>query len=59
MIRGSDHVVDLGPGAGAAGGQVLYTGPLGRLFAESRDSATSDYLSGRKRTAGSGTRAGP
>jgi len=50
LIRGSDHVVDLGPGAGAAGGQVLYSGPLAG-FSNSEGSATSDYLNGRKRIA--------
>ena len=33
LIRAADHVVDLGPGAGEAGGQVLYAGPL-EPFAE-------------------------
>jgi len=50
LIRGSDHVVDLGPGAGAAGGQVLYSGPLAD-FSKVEGSATSEYLSGRKRIA--------
>ena len=36
LIRGSDHVVDLGPGAGAAGGQVLYSGPLAGFCGGSR-----------------------
>ena len=27
LIRASDHAVDLGPGAGEAGGRVLYDGP--------------------------------
>jgi len=47
LIKGSNHVVDLGPGAGEAGGQVLFAGPLDR-FVEAVDSPTSDYLSGRK-----------
>ena len=47
VIRGADHVVDLGPGAGAAGGQVLYSGPLAGL-SQGRGSATGDYLSRRK-----------
>ena len=50
LIRGSDHVVDLGPGSGAAGGQVLYSGPLAD-FSKVEGSATSEYLSGRKRIA--------
>jgi excinuclease ABC subunit A len=50
LIRASDHVVDLGPGAGAAGGQVLYSGPVAG-FSNAEGSATSDYLDGRKRIA--------
>ena len=48
VIKASNHVVDLGPGAGEAGGQVLFAGPLDR-FVDAVDSPTSDYLSGRKR----------
>jgi excinuclease ABC subunit A len=47
LVRGADHVVDLGPGAGEAGGQVLYAGPLCG-FAGALGSATSDFLTGRK-----------
>ena len=28
LIRAADHLVDLGPGAGEAGGQLLYSGPV-------------------------------
>jgi excinuclease ABC subunit A len=31
VIRAADHVLDLGPGAGEAGGQVLFEGPQARL----------------------------
>jgi excinuclease ABC subunit A len=50
LIKASNHVVDLGPGAGEAGGQVLFAGPIHR-FMEAVDSPTSNYLSGRKRIA--------
>jgi excinuclease ABC subunit A len=49
VIRSSDHIVDLGPGAGAAGGQILYSGPLA-AFSDVSGSPTSDYLSRRKQT---------
>ena len=48
LIRAVDHVVDLGPGAGEAGGQVLYSGPL-ESFLGASGSLTSDFLAGRKR----------
>jgi excinuclease ABC subunit A len=48
VIRAADHIVDLGPGAGSAGGEVLYSGTIAGLTQAER-SATSDYLSGRKR----------
>src|SRR5262249_46940615 len=43
----SDWVIDLGPGAGEAGGRLVYGGPLGE-FLRAEGSATSDYLSGRR-----------
>ena len=50
LIRASDHAVDLGPGAGEAGGQLLYQGPPSG-FAAAPGSATADYLAGRLRAA--------
>ncbi len=47
-ILGADWVVDLGPGAGQLGGELLYSGPPQGIL--SRDnSLTGAYLSGRKR----------
>ena len=40
VIRAADHVVDLGPGAGSAGGEVLYSGPIAGLTQAER-SATA------------------
>jgi excinuclease ABC subunit A len=48
LIRAADHVVDLGPGAGESGGQLLYSGPVAP-FREIKGSLTSDFLTGRKR----------
>jgi excinuclease ABC subunit A len=46
-IRTSDWVVDIGPGAGEHGGQVVYSGPFPGL--EQHDtSITGAYLSGRR-----------
>src|SRR5262245_30469967 len=44
-IEAADHVVDFGPGAGVAGGRVVYTGGLPGLV-RSRRSLTGRYLSG-------------
>jgi excinuclease ABC subunit A len=46
-IRTADYVVDIGPGAGEHGGEVVYAGPVPGLLAKGR-SVTGDYLSGRK-----------
>jgi excinuclease ABC subunit A len=46
-IRVADHVVDIGPGAGEHGGDVVYSGPVGGLLKD-RGSVTGDYLAGRK-----------
>jgi len=41
----SDHIVDLGPGAGARGGEVVAEGPLSEIL-RARDSLTGKYLRG-------------
>ena len=46
-IRASDWVVDIGPGAGEHGGQVVVSGPLPELLS-TPDSITGAYLSGRR-----------
>ncbi len=46
-IKVADHVVDIGPGAGEHGGDVVYAGPVKGLL-KSRKSVTGQYLSGRK-----------
>jgi excinuclease ABC subunit A len=45
VIRSSDWIVDIGPGAGVHGGQIVTTGTLGRIL-ENRDSITGAYLRG-------------
>ena len=45
IIRQSDFMLDLGPGAGEQGGQVTYFGPTSRVT----DSLTGRYLKGKKR----------
>ncbi|WP_445255729.1 excinuclease ABC subunit UvrA [Nocardioides aurantiacus] len=46
-IKVADWVVDIGPGAGEHGGQVVHSGTVQGLL-EHRDSETGLYLSGRK-----------
>jgi excinuclease ABC subunit A len=46
-IRTADWVVDIGPGAGEHGGQVVHAGSVKGLL-KHRDSLTGLYLSGRK-----------
>ena len=45
-IAVADWVVDIGPGAGEHGGQVVHSGPVAGLL-EHPDSMTGKYLSGR------------
>ena len=45
-IAMADHVLDIGPGAGVHGGEILYSGPVPGLL-DCKDSLTGAYLSGR------------
>ncbi|WP_407652383.1 excinuclease ABC subunit UvrA [Dermacoccus abyssi] len=45
-IETADWIVDIGPGAGEHGGEVVYSGPVEGLVKEKR-SITGGYLSGR------------
>ncbi len=47
-MREADCIVDIGPGAGIHGGNVVFTGTPEELL-KCTDSITSDYLSGRKK----------
>lgn len=47
-IRAADWAVDIGPGAGEHGGQVIVSGPVKDLY-KSKDSITGKYLSGREK----------
>ena len=43
VIAHADHVIDLGPGAGSAGGQQVFSGTPAEL-AEQKDSVTGRFL---------------
>lgn len=47
-IQEADWVVDIGPGAGEHGGQVVHSGSYKELL-ENTNSLTGDYLSGRRK----------
>ena len=47
-MRSADYIVDIGPGAGIHGGNVVFTGTPTELE-DCTESITSDYLSGRKK----------
>ncbi|UXN25052.1 excinuclease ABC subunit UvrA [Curtobacterium flaccumfaciens] len=46
-IRTADWVVDIGPGAGVNGGNVVHSGSYEGII-ENRESITGDYLAGRR-----------
>jgi excinuclease ABC subunit A len=46
-IHASDHVVDIGPGAGTMGGEIVYSGDLKGLL-ECEASITGAFLAGRR-----------
>lgn len=49
VIRAADYLVDIGPGRGDQGGEVVFSGPAPRLEKEARkDSLTRAYLLGEK-----------
>jgi excinuclease ABC subunit A len=49
-IRAADHILDLGPGAGPRGGEIVAQGTIAEVL-RAKNSPTADYLSGRARIA--------
>ena len=43
VARAADHVIEIGPGSGASGGNVVFAGPFDRLL-ERPDSATAKHF---------------
>ncbi|MDD5705370.1 MAG: excinuclease ABC subunit UvrA [Kiritimatiellae bacterium] len=58
MIREADHIVDLGPGAGRHGGELIYQGDYAGLLNQ-RQSLTAAYMTGRERIGAGAGRAAP
>lgn len=51
VIRAADFLIDVGPGRGEVGGELVFCGPAQELFAKRRGAAASltrDYLTGKK-----------
>ncbi len=46
-IRVADHVVDIGPGAGEHGGEIVHSGTVAKLL-KNKKSSTGQYLSGKR-----------
>ena len=49
-IRQADHIIDIGPGAGIHGGEIIAEGNYQKIL-KCKHSLTADYLSGRKEIA--------
>ncbi len=47
-MRSADYIVDVGPGAGVHGGEIVATGSV-KDICKAKRSITGDYLSGRKK----------
>jgi excinuclease ABC subunit A len=48
VMQAADRLIDIGPGPGEHGGEIVFEGPVGAL-ARARGSLTADYLLHRKR----------
>jgi len=49
-IRSADWMVDIGPGAGEHGGEIVYSGPVAQLMSSPKG-VTGAYLSGKRQIA--------
>ena len=48
VILSSDYLIDIGPGAGSKGGEVVYSGKT-KAISKSTDSPTSDFIFNKKK----------
>jgi excinuclease ABC subunit A len=51
VMRAADHIIDLGPGAGEHGGNIIFEGNFQQLMADRDGSLTAKYLRGEKQVA--------
>ena len=47
VMRAADNLIEVGPGRGDTGGEIVFSGPASKLL-KTKNSLTADYLSGRK-----------
>ncbi len=47
IIANADYLIDIGPKAGAYGGEVVFAGPYEEIHDEAADSLTAQYMSNR------------
>ncbi len=47
VIKNADYLIDIGPGAGLHGGEVVFSGPYKDLIKQKTDSLTVQYLTGK------------
>jgi excinuclease ABC subunit A len=59
VMRSSDHIIDLGPGAGENGGRIVFEGSFLKLLSDGGNSLTSKYLRGELKTSHLTTRRTP
>ncbi|HYV64417.1 MAG TPA: excinuclease ABC subunit UvrA, partial [Bryobacteraceae bacterium] len=59
VMRSADHIVDLGPGAGENGGNIVFEGNYQQLISDGASSLTSKYLRGDLKTSYSSGRRTP
>jgi excinuclease ABC subunit A len=46
LMKAANHIVDMGPGAGEHGGEIVFEGTLKKLMADGAGSLTAGYLRG-------------
>jgi excinuclease ABC subunit A len=51
VMRAADHIIDLGPGAGELGGNIIFEGSYEQLTTTRNNSLTAKYLSGERMVA--------
>ncbi|MEI9813121.1 MAG: hypothetical protein WDO18_10845 [Acidobacteriota bacterium] len=59
VMRSADHIIDMGPGAGELGGQVIFEGSFKKMMTPGNESLTAKYLRGDLHTSRIKTRRTP